>query len=192
MFVLDVSNYAYIFKVDSVLALEAASGISFFDDDYLIMGDWSKGFAVVDISDPLDVSVVQRVDTPGWGYVGANFEDYLYFCDSYSLITYNLYGQGIDERGSNELIPNNARLKSIYPNPFNSITKIVFQLPKRQSVKLSIYNIIGEEIATLADDNFDAGTYMMNFNAEGLTSGIYFASLKTEKNHQTEKLILIK
>ena len=61
-----------------------------------------------------------------------------------------------------------------YPNPFNPATTISYAIPQRTNVNIKVYNITGKEITTLVNEVKDPGTYNVNFNAENLSSGIYF------------------
>lgn len=89
-------------------------------------------------------------------------------------------------------IPENYFLGHNYPNPFNPETSIKFGLSKNSSVKLKVYNSLGEEIETLLSQNLSAGTYSVRWNARNFTSGIYFYSLETEDFKDIKKMILIK
>jgi phosphatidylserine/phosphatidylglycerophosphate/cardiolipin synthase-like enzyme len=79
-----------------------------------------------------------------------------------------------------------------YPNPFNPVTTIKFELPKAEKVTLSIYDILGRRLKTLFDGNAPAGVMAIDFNADGLSSGIYFYRVKTDDFAATKKLILMK
>ncbi len=79
-----------------------------------------------------------------------------------------------------------------YPNPFNPSTKISFVIPQRSSVSLKVYNITGTEIATLVNEVKDPGAYSINFNAEKLSSGVYFYKITAGKFSSVRKMILIK
>ena len=79
-----------------------------------------------------------------------------------------------------------------YPNPFNPSTTIEYALDRSGIVTLKIYNIIGQEVATLVNGFQNAGTYRAVFNAGGLSSGVYFYRLQSEKLSQTQKMILMK
>ena len=91
-------------------------------------------------------------------------------------------------------------LEQNYPNPFNPTTKIKFTIQsvirdetnQSQFVNLKVYDILGNEIATLVNEQKPAGTYEVDFNAIGLTSGIYFYKLMTGNFSQTKKMILLK
>lgn len=79
-----------------------------------------------------------------------------------------------------------------YPNPFNPSTTIRYQIPQRGFVSLEIYNLLGEEIKTLVNEEQSAGTYNIDFNGETLSSGIYFYTLKSGNFIETKKFILLK
>jgi hypothetical protein len=79
-----------------------------------------------------------------------------------------------------------------YPNPFNPETKIRFELPEDAFVNLSVYNILGELVSTLVNENLHSGVYYQDFDAKNLPSGLYIYKLKTEKTTFTKKMMLIK
>ena len=82
-------------------------------------------------------------------------------------------------------------LEQNYPNPFNPSTRIRFSIPKSSLVKLSVYNVIGEEIRVLADGFFDAGYHEINFNSQDLSSGVYLYRLQYEGLIQMKKMLLL-
>ena len=79
-----------------------------------------------------------------------------------------------------------------YPNPFNPSTKISWEAPVGSWQTLKIYDVLGNEVATLVDEYKPAGKYEVEFDAIDLSSGIYFYQLKTENNIKTKKMILLK
>jgi len=81
---------------------------------------------------------------------------------------------------------------SNYPNPFNPVTTINYQLPENGFVTIKVYDLLGKEIATLVDGNRNAGYHNVKFDAGRLSSGIYLLTIKTEKFAQTNKMILMK
>ena len=89
-------------------------------------------------------------------------------------------------------IPTKFALYQNYPNPFNPSTTISYDLPERARVKLSVYNILGQEVATLVDGEQEPGRYGVKFDASGLPSGIYFYRLEAGKFVDVKKMILIK
>jgi hypothetical protein len=94
-------------------------------------------------------------------------------------------------------------LEQNYPNPFNPSTKIKFTIPsviatplergkQSQSVTLKVYDVLGNEIATLVNEELSPGEYEVEFNATQLTSGIYFYQLKAGSLVETKKMVLMK
>ena len=88
--------------------------------------------------------------------------------------------------------PLEFELSQNYPNPFNPSTTIKFSLPVTSNVKLSIFNILGEEIQNLLNETKEAGVYTINFNASQLNSGIYFYKLETKNFIRVKKMSLIR
>ncbi|MBD3233098.1 MAG: T9SS type A sorting domain-containing protein [candidate division Zixibacteria bacterium] len=94
--------------------------------------------------------------------------------------------------GNETVIPRSTKLSQNYPNPFNAQTKIVFGLNNRSDVNLKVYNLLGEEVATLAYGKYDAGLHSVNWNAADQSSGVYFYRLETGEDTITRKMILAK
>ena len=84
------------------------------------------------------------------------------------------------------------RLEQNYPNPFNPITTISYQIPELSFVTIKIYDVLGNEIATLVNEEKPSGSYEMHFNGSDLTSGIYFYQLKSVEFEESKKMILLK
>jgi len=89
-------------------------------------------------------------------------------------------------------LASNYQLAQNYPNPFNPETTIKFDIPERSKVKLSIFNIEGQEIAVLVNDFRNAGTYSESFNGSNLTSGVYFYRLESNGHSTTKRMLLLK
>ena len=90
--------------------------------------------------------------------------------------TGNIVITGIKQRSNKA--PDRFYLYQNYPNPFNPSTSISFSIPRESFVTLKIFNILGQKIKTLVDKRETAGSYKVNFNAAGLSSGIYFYSIE--------------
>lgn len=104
-----------------------------------------------------------------------------------------------DIKNVTENIPTQFELSQNYPNPFNPETSIKFSIPKESNVSLKIYDVLGNEVATLVNEVKQAGVYNVNFNAKNLTSGLYIYKLQAvnpDKSGQvfiqTKKMMLIK
>jgi hypothetical protein len=94
---------------------------------------------------------------------------------------------------TNSEIPAEYNLAQNYPNPFNPSTNIKFSVPEDGNVSLKFYDMMGQEVASYIDNGFlKAGFYNAEFNASGLSSGIYFYTLKTNKFVETKKMMLVK
>ena len=83
-------------------------------------------------------------------------------------------------------------LSQNYPNPFNPTTKIMFTLPKASIVKLTVFNVLGQKVATLVDGNMSAGSQVVSFNANNLSSGAYFYRLEAGTFTAVKKMLLMK
>ncbi|MCJ7648861.1 MAG: T9SS type A sorting domain-containing protein, partial [Candidatus Lokiarchaeota archaeon] len=84
-----------------------------------------------------------------------------------------------------------------YPNPFNPSTTITYTIPKPSNqflvrIRLLVYDALGRVITTLVDEKKQSGTYSVTFNAQGLSSGVYYYSLISESNVITKPMLLIK
>ena len=91
-----------------------------------------------------------------------------------------------------ELVPREYILYQNYPNPFNPTTKIKFALPKATKVSLLIYNLLGEKVATLLNEDKEAGFYNVQFNASNFSTGVYIFRLTAGDFVQTKKMTLVK
>ncbi len=89
-------------------------------------------------------------------------------------------------------VPDVYSLSQNYPNPFNPSTAIRFNIPQQDHVVLKIFNNIGQEVSTLVNQDMDAGSYEVNFNASDLASGVYFYRIQTANYSESKKMILIK
>jgi hypothetical protein len=94
-------------------------------------------------------------------------------------------------------VPDNFELSQNYPNPFNPSTAITFSLPVESNVKIKLFSMLGEEVAEIVDQDFQAGSHQVDFIANGLSSGtyiyiIYAAGANGQTFSANKKLILIK
>ena len=107
-----------------------------------------------------------------------------------SYIKFDLITVNIENEDEN--FPAEFSLNQNYPNPFNPLTHISWQSPTSGWQTLKIYNVLGNEIATLVDEYRNSGYYELEFDASNLPSGIYFYKLNTGNYTDTKKLILLK
>ncbi|MDT3695957.1 MAG: T9SS type A sorting domain-containing protein [Ignavibacterium sp.] len=90
------------------------------------------------------------------------------------------------------LSPTKFELSQNYPNPFNPSTTISFTIPQSGNVKLSVYNLLGQEVQNLVNGFTEAGNHTINFDAKNLNSGIYLYKLEANGFVQTRKMTMIK
>ena len=110
--------------------------------------------------------------------------------DSLAFGSTNYFITDVEENYNS--IPEKFFLSQNYPNPFNPSTKISWQSPVSSHQTLKIYDVLGNEVATLVNEFRNAGSYEIDFNASKLSSGIYFYRLSAGSFVQTKKMILIK
>ena len=95
-----------------------------------------------------------------------------------------------------ETIPNTFSLEQNYPNPFNPTTNIGFRIADRGFVSLKVFDVLGNEVATLVNEELPAGSYEVEFGRnlinQVLTSGVYFYQLKAGSFIETKKMLLLK
>jgi hypothetical protein len=149
---------------------------------------WTQSAQVSDASN--DVTGLQKPEvadidgsTPVFAFVGGNYTN-VYF-DNFSWTP-----SDINEISGD--LPEIYSLEQNYPNPFNPSTSIQFRIPENSFVSLKIYNVLGKEVSTLMNEEKNAGTYEVNFNASALSSGVYFYKLEAGNFVQTKKMILMK
>jgi photosystem II stability/assembly factor-like uncharacterized protein len=95
------------------------------------------------------------------------------------------------ELSNEENLPNTYKLYGNYPNPFNATTIFKYYLPVQSDVILDIYNIMGQLVETLVGSNQSPGHYTINWNAENISSGVYFYRLYTGNFQQTRKCLIL-
>jgi len=124
-----------------------------------------------------------------------------HYAEYWNIFNYNLYGDpalvregvsvGIETECLAE-IPRSFFLMRNYPNPFNAITQIKYCLPKDCQVRLEVYNLLGQKVATLLDGRQKAGYKTARWDASSFSSGIYFYRLQAGDFVQTRKMVLLK
>ena len=122
---------------------------------------------------------------------GSTFINDLIAPSTNCYVSENIKLVNIESETINEL-PDRYSLAQNYPNPFNPSTTISFSLPTKEFVTLKIYDVLGKEIATLVNEELPGGKYSKHWNAEGLSSGIYFYNLTAGNNSNVKKMLLIK
>jgi len=122
-----------------------------------------------------------------------------YFLDDETLITCDFYLGTVDKwvysetSVEEEAIVSTFKLEQNYPNPFNPTTTIAFTIAENAPVTLTVYNMLGAKVATLMNSEMrNAGTHNINFDASGLSTGMYFYRLESAGNVATQKMLFLK
>ena len=92
----------------------------------------------------------------------------------------------------NNEIPATFELNQNYPNPFNPNTTIEFALPKTEWVTLTVFNILGQQVASLVSEKLNPGIHKYQWQADNLPSGIYYCRMEAGEYEQVRKMILLK
>jgi subtilisin family serine protease len=111
--------------------------------------------------------------------------------DAYAAYLQTL-GELTNLESEKESVLSDYNLFQNYPNPFNPTTTIKFTIPTTENVKLTLFNILGQEVRILVDEIKEAGVYNIDFNASELNSGIYIYKIESGSFVQTRKMLLIK
>jgi hypothetical protein len=147
--------------------------------------EWDLSALGVDQETPWDrVVIIMDLDvtvTPGGG------DRFTWYLDNF---VFEGDATSIDRISSE--IPQEMQLKQNYPNPFNPSTTIEFGLADASFTTLEVYNMLGQRVAVLANDQLSAGWHRVNFDASGLSSGTYIYRLQAGDRVETRKLMLIK
>jgi hypothetical protein len=98
----------------------------------------------------------------------------------------------VDVREKNPVIPNEFALYQNYPNPFNPTTIIKFDVPEAGDVSLKVFDVLGREVAQLADGVQQAGLHSVTFDGSGLSAGVYYYRLTAGERSSVRKLLLVK
>ncbi|MBK7380039.1 MAG: T9SS type A sorting domain-containing protein [Ignavibacteriales bacterium] len=121
------------------------------------------------------------MDDEGYLYAGTRFNG-----------VYRTFQTLTDVEDQPAVYPSEFLLEQNFPNPFNPGTKISWQSPAGSWQTLKIYDVLGNEIATLVNEYREAGSYEINFDASSFSSGVYYYQLKAGNFIETRKMILLR
>ena len=176
--------YTQIFSIDTSLATLSILTIPSYGN--ILPGDSAETNIrhYIDISEscPVNIDVFFKVDISSNGHV---FWSDTFYVHIDSIVT--------SVRKEDFETPKEFALKQNYPNPFNPKTVISYQLPKTSDVELAVYNLLGQKVATLVSKKQPVGTYNVEWDATGFSSGVYIYTLETNEGYkQSKKLVLLK
>jgi hypothetical protein len=161
-------------------------------------GSFKTALSIGDNGDDSAFDVL--LDNNNFAFLIGEFEESIYFGDSL-LVSHQLADIFITKINLSQLNqlgeefstqPINFFLYQNYPNPFNPSTKIRWQSPVSSHQTIKVFDVLGNEIETLVNEEKPAGSYEVDFNASQLSSGVYFYKLQTGSFTETKKMILMK
>jgi|GEM_PF-6862324 len=131
-------------------------------------------------------SVVVSADSEDRNFVvvGEDIHNNLGMASDIVVITSN------NEIDSN--LPETFKINSVYPNPFNPAAQVSFDVPQTSEISITVYNVLGSKVATLAERTFSAGTHTVQFDGSGLASGMYLIRAQMDNQMLTKQVTLIK
>jgi hypothetical protein len=106
-------------------------------------------------------------------------------------LTYLAFNVGVSDIKSSDLI-SEFIIHQNFPNPFNPTTTIKYHIPELCFVTINIYDVLGNEITTLVNEERPAGAYTIQFDSNGLSSGTYFYRIKAGSFIKTKKMVLLR
>ena len=130
-------------------------------------------------------------------YDNLSIEDELVVESGENIVSVEI-GVGVEvSLDESEITPIQFALHQNYPNPFNPETNIQFDIAENSRVQVSVFNLVGQKVASLINNQMDAGVYHvrwsgLNDKGEPLPSGMYFYEMKTDHYHSVKKLVLVK
>ena len=163
---------------------------------------WSPSFSSLFFSSDTGRTWIVDYASPDYLFDGIDFTDSNYgwllardFPYDYKIFRTTNGGHGgivsVNDDRSNAII-SNFILAQNFPNPFNPSTKIRYSVPQMSKVIIKVFDVLGNEIETLVNEEKPAGIYELTWFAERLPSGVYFYQLKTNKYIETKKMILLR
>ena len=188
-------------------------------DYYLILGEWNfiavtfdTGFVNLYYNGDLiytDTTIIKytslneygtddihigryRTGNPSYSFKGGLDEIRIYNRALSESEINNIYIQVTSVENSLDRIPMQYMLRQNYPNPFNPSTKLKYSIPELSSVTLKVYDVLGNEIVAIIDEEKPAGNYEVEFDGSELSSGVYFYRLQAGDFIKTKKMLLLK
>lgn len=175
-----LTTYEAVLDAASLITLSSTTNIL----SYLQSTDQS--YAELDSASMITLKFkVANLPPPSSGYKRA-----------YLIETFGHYDVNSLDAKNSKVIANNVPLKNQlyhnYPNPFNPLTKIKYDITKNVSVKITIYNILGQETKVLVNEFKKAGSYIIDFDGSNYASGVYFYRIEAGDFVESKKMVLIK
>jgi len=190
VFEIDITNFGNAAWGDYCYPVDAVNGPIFYgandDEVYGVMNETAGGGTAIlftfDWTAATDFVYISATDF----YQNSQQQQDLL----YAIL--DVFGVSAPEQGGANALPGEYALNQNYPNPFNPSTQISFQVPQAGKVMVKVYNVQGQEVATLFNGNVSAGTQTLTFDASSLASGVYLYRMEAGDFVQTRKMALVK
>ncbi len=174
-------------------------GVEFVDEQTFVL-TWENGMYITENSVPGQMDNIEKWMPYNSGLQSGEVTAIITRTDGSLLLgtgdsqLYNNFDPvtSVNDFPGNETIPDNMTLEQNYPNPFNPSTNIAFNISEQGFYRVKVYNIAGELIQELLSEELIPGQYSVTFNAEGISSGIYFYTLESSAKILTGKMLLLK
>ncbi len=163
-----IGNFPYVYQTETMMAPDTAFHFRVCDGKWIIN---PPDFGPEYVADPQQIEVDVSNDS-----------------SEYS-VEFQYVATGIENK---EAIPKTFYVKQNYPNPFNPSTTLEFGLPKTEHVTVTVYNLAGQKVSTLADGTMGAGIHRLEWNANGFASGMYFYKIQTSQKTIVRRMLLLK
>jgi len=168
-----------------------ATGDVFVQDNYAFVTAGDEGLLILDVSDPLTPVLITTYNNGTRAATCHVIDDYIFLGCSYSMIILRFDTEsGVVEEIAQ--LPDEYFLYQNFPNPFNPTTTISYSIPEQSDIRIEVYNIIGQRVATLLDGNKQAGNHSIVWQADNHPSGVYFARLEAGGRSETVKIELLR
>ena len=189
--ILDSSTVAYILSYHGVSTPWGAQGLIWGKDSDVYSNIWGHGGTFVGTETGMYICIDED-----WGILFfINYGNDPNYSPGFYPILHQLamYAHNTVTDVEDEIFePNTFGLCQNYPNPFNPSTKIKYSVPQRSNVVIKVYDILGNEVKTLVNEEKEQGEYTINFDANNLASGLYLYSIQAGSFIETKKMILLK
>ena len=174
--------------------------------EFAYLSHYSAGVTVVDISDPTNLIEVAQYDTYPFNDIpdpaGSGCWGVYPFTQNGMVFASNLEGDltilQFSETNTSVIegelvqVPNHIVIHQNYPNPFNPMTTIEFSLPQTDFVTMKVFNLVGEEITALFNNELSIGNHSIQWNGSDQPSGVYFFQIKSRNSIHNKKMVLLK
>lgn len=163
-------------------------------DNFIFLHDYKEGIYAIDnsnIDNPVNISTYSIYDSRAFC---VDHKNYLYVTkpNTGMMILKNNLITDIHIDYFDPSVPENFYISQNYPNPFNPSTVIQYEVPFETKVSIKIYNILGQEIKTLVNEQKEPGVYELKCNLERFQSGVYFYKITADRYSETKRMILLK